>query len=107
MQELILLLHVCVCVALIALVLLQQGKGAEAGAAFGGGAGASQTFFGSQGATSFLVKFTAGLATVFFVTSLTLGIYASKNLSLTIGQDVMGQLSQPAKNEANSVGDVG
>lgn len=71
MQFIILLLHVLVCISLIALVLIQHGKGADIGAAFG--AGASQTVFGSSGASSFLMKLTGGLAAVFFATSIYLG----------------------------------
>ncbi len=70
MQTILLLVHVVIAVALVGLVLLQHGKGADAGAAFG--SGASQTVFGSQGSGSFLTRTTAVLATVFFVTSLTL-----------------------------------
>lgn len=73
MQILLNLLHILTCVALVALVLLQQGKGAEIGAAFG--SGASNTVFGSPGASSFLFKLTAGLAALFFVSSLGLGYY--------------------------------
>jgi preprotein translocase subunit SecG len=62
--------HVLLAASLIAIVLLQRGKGAEAGAAFG--AGASGTVFGSRGSSSFLSRTTAVLATLFFVTSLTL-----------------------------------
>ena len=71
MQQLILVIHVLVAAAIVALVLIQHGKGADVGAAFG--AGASNTMFGSQGSTSFLMKVTAALAAVFFATSLTLG----------------------------------
>lgn len=71
MQFIILLLHILVCFSLIVLVLLQQGKGADIGAAFG--SGASNTVFGSTGASSFLVKLTGGLALTFFLTSLFLG----------------------------------
>ena len=38
MQVAILMTHVAIAIALVVLILLQQGKGAEAGAAFGGGA---------------------------------------------------------------------
>ncbi|MCM2973590.1 preprotein translocase subunit SecG [Larsenimonas suaedae] len=79
MQVAILLVHVVLAIALIALVLIQQGKGAEAGAAFGGGA--SQTVFGSQGSTSFLAKFTGLLAALFFVTSLALAWFVSHDSS--------------------------
>jgi preprotein translocase subunit SecG len=63
-------LHVFLAVAIIALVLLQRGKGADAGAGFG--AGASGTVFGARGSSTALSKATAILATLFFVTSLTL-----------------------------------
>lgn len=71
MQQIIFIIHVLTAICLVALVLLQQGKGANVGAAFG--SGASQTMFGSAGSLPFLVKITAILATIFFITSLTLG----------------------------------
>ena len=76
-HTLILVAHVVVAVALVALVLLQQGKGADAGAAFG--SGASATMFGSQGSASFLSRTTAILATVFFLTSLTLAYFSTQS----------------------------
>ena len=80
-HTLILVAHVVVAVALIALVLLQQGKGADAGAAFG--SGASATMFGSQGSASFLSRTTAVLATVFFLTSLTLAYFSTQTSAPT------------------------
>ncbi|WP_163832346.1 preprotein translocase subunit SecG [Spartinivicinus ruber] len=74
METLVLIGHVLAALALIGLILLQQGKGAEAGASFGGGA--SQTIFGSQGAGNFLTRVTAILATVFFITSFSLALFA-------------------------------
>ncbi|MEC9483395.1 MAG: preprotein translocase subunit SecG [Halomonas sp.] len=76
MQIAILMIHVAIAIALVALVLLQQGKGAEAGAAFGGGA--SQTVFGSRGSGNFLAKLTGVLAAAFFATSLALAYFASQ-----------------------------
>ncbi len=76
MQQIILIIHVVVAVCFIALVLLQHGKGADAGAAFG--SGASQTMFGSAGSLPFLVKVTAILAAIFFITSLSLGYLTAK-----------------------------
>ncbi len=76
METLVLASHVLLAAGIIALVLLQQGKGAEAGAAFGGGA--SQTVFGSQGTGSFLSRMTAVLATGLFVTSFVLAVYAKQ-----------------------------
>lgn len=72
----ILVIHIFTTIALITLVMLQTGKGAEAGAAFGGGA--SSTVFGSQGAGSFLTRTTAILATVFFITSLSLAYLSGR-----------------------------
>ena len=76
LQNIILVFHVLVAVGLIILVLLQQGKGADAGAAFG--SGASGTVFGSQGSASFLTRTTAILATLFFITSLSLAYLANQ-----------------------------
>ncbi|MFK8015819.1 MAG: preprotein translocase subunit SecG [Gammaproteobacteria bacterium] len=72
-QPIVIFAHVFVAVAIIALILLQQGKGADAGAAFG--AGASGTVFGAKGSASFLSRATGILATVFFATSLTLAYF--------------------------------
>ena len=74
MLTLIIVIHVIVAVAIVGLVLLQQGKGADAGASCG--AGASQTVFGSSGSGNFLVRATTVAATIFFVTSLSLAIFA-------------------------------
>jgi preprotein translocase subunit SecG len=79
MQTVLLIVHLLASVALIALVLLQQGKGADMGAAFG--SGASSTVFGSRGSASFLTRSTAVLATIFFITSLSLAYYSSKGIA--------------------------
>ena len=75
MQTLVLVLHVVAALGIVALVLLQHGKGADVGAAFGSGSAGS--LFGSAGASNFLSKSTAGLAAVFFATSLGLTYFAS------------------------------
>lgn len=79
MQTILLIVHVVAAAGLIGLVLLQQGKGAEMGAAFG--AGASATVFGAGGSASFLTRATGILATVFFVTSLSLAAFSGQNVS--------------------------
>ncbi len=76
MHESLMVVHVLAAVGLVALVLLQQGKGADIGAAFG--SGASQTLFGARGSANFLTRLTALLATVFFITSLTLAALAAR-----------------------------
>lgn len=81
MQQLILILHVLACFAIIALVLLQHGKGADVGASFG--SGGSNTMFGSAGTVPFLMKLTASIAALFFITSLTLGYMARSQMQQT------------------------
>ena len=94
LHNIILILHVIIAVSLVGLVLIQQGKGADAGAAFGGGA--SGTVFGSQGASSFLTRTTAILATAFFITSLTLTYLASERDQPESVVDSVPAVTQPA-----------
>ncbi len=54
MYTFLVIVQVIAAIALIVLVLLQQGKGADAGAAFG--SGASSSVFGAQGAANFLSR---------------------------------------------------
>jgi len=75
LNNILLVFHVMIAVAIVGLILIQQGKGADAGAAFG--SGASGTVFGSRGSASFLSRATAVLATLFFITSLSLAYLAS------------------------------
>ena len=71
--------HTLVAVLIIVLVLLQRGKGADAGAAFG--SGASGTVFGARGSSSFFSRATGILATIFFISSLTLAYMSSQRSS--------------------------
>ena len=91
MQTLIVVIHVIVAIVIVGLVLLQQGKGADAGASFG--AGASQTVFGASGSGNFLVKATTFAATIFFITSLSLAIFARNERSIdnNVGLPVLNQ----------------
>jgi len=75
MLTIVLILHVLLALTIIVLVLLQQGKGADAGAAFG--SGASGTVFGARGSGSFLTRMTTMFATLFFVTSIGLAVLAA------------------------------
>jgi preprotein translocase subunit SecG len=72
MYQVIIVIHVLLGLGIIGLILMQQGKGADAGAAFGTGSAGS--VFGAQGAASFLSRATAILATLFFITSLGLAV---------------------------------
>lgn len=73
LQTVVIVVHLLVALGVVVLVLLQQGKGADAGASFG--SGASATVFGSQGSTTFLSRFTAILAGVFFCDKSGLGLF--------------------------------
>ena len=76
LQTIVLVAHVGIALLIIGLVLLQRGKGADAGTGFG--AGASGTVFGARGSATFFSRMTGVLATVFFVTSLTLAYLATQ-----------------------------
>jgi len=75
LYNILLIVQIVVSAGIIVLVLMQQGKGADAGAAFG--SGASGTVFGSRGSANFLSRTTAILATVFFLNSIALAFLAS------------------------------
>ena len=91
LNHILLVVHVLVAVSVIGLILLQQGKGADAGAAFG--SGASGTVFGSQGSGTFLSRTTGILAAVFFATSLGLAYLANEGAKPT---SVVDQVTTPA-----------
>lgn len=77
MAQIVLIFHVVIAISLVVLVLLQHGKGADAGAAFG--SGASSTVFGARGSATFLSRITGLLAAGFFITSLTLAVFAARD----------------------------
>jgi len=101
MHDIVLVLHILVSAALIGLILVQHGKGADMGASFG----ASQTFFGSAGSANFLTRLTAGLATVFFITSLTLAYFSRHALKTesVIQQTDQSPVSAPVLPGADSL----
>jgi preprotein translocase subunit SecG len=76
LHSIVLIVHILIALFMIGLILIQRGKGADAGAAFG--AGASGTVFGASGSANFLSRATAVLATLFFVTSLSLAYLGSR-----------------------------
>ncbi|SBT06591.1 Protein-export membrane protein SecG [Candidatus Accumulibacter aalborgensis] len=102
----VLVVHIMAAIGVIGLVLVQHGKGADMGAAFG--SGASGSLFGATGSANFLSRATAVLATVFFVTSLSLAYLASSKPKTTgsVMQDAVksapvpvppaGSVDQPA-----------
>jgi preprotein translocase subunit SecG len=74
MQTVVIVIHLMVVVTMIGLVLLQKSEGGGLG--MGGGGGGGGGFLSSRGTSNVLTRATAILATVFFITSLTLSILA-------------------------------
>ncbi|MGS0939377.1 preprotein translocase subunit SecG [Pseudomonas luteola] len=105
LETLVVVVHLLMALGLVVLVLLQQGKGADAGASFG--AGASGTVFGSQGSATFLSRFTAILAAVFFATSLGLAYFAKEKanalqevgLPKPVAMQQVPEVQKPAAND--------
>lgn len=85
--------------SVIVLVLMQQGKGADAGAAFG--SGSAQGVFGSAGSGNFLSRATAIAATIFFVTCLALAyVMTNKNSQFDFqAEPTAVEQSAPAKSD--------
>ena len=102
LQTLITFAHGILCFAIVALVLLQRGKGADAGAGFG--AGASGTVFGARGSSTFFSKLTAVLATLFFITSMSLAWFATRPQAQQPESSVLDSLTtEPAADPAPAV----
>ncbi len=93
LQHLITFLHGLLCFSIVALVLLQRGKGADAGAGFG--AGASGTVFGARGSATFFSKLTAVLATLFFLTSMSLAWFATRPIA-EAPKSIVDTVTEPA-----------
>lgn len=70
METVVIVIHLMVVLALVGVVLLQRSEGGGLG--IGGGSG----FMTARGAANALTRATAILATIFFITSLTLSIIA-------------------------------
>lgn len=98
MYQVIIVIHVLLGLGIIGLVMMQQGKGADAGAAFG--TGSSGSVFGAQGAASFLSRTTAILAGLFFLTSLGLAILNSHK---GVAYDLMSTQPSPTMVEQDGV----
>jgi preprotein translocase subunit SecG len=97
-HTLLLIGHVLIAAFLIGSVLLQRGKGADAGAGFG--SGASGTVFGARGSANFLTRTTGILATLFFVTSLSLAFMGSQREATN---SIMETTEVPVQSELNFV----
>lgn len=98
METILTTIHIFAALFMIGVVLLQAGKGSGMGAAFGGGQ--SQAMFGNSSGMSFMGKLTAGVATVFMLTSISLAYLASTQDS------VVDDIEQPTVNEQPKLEDA-
>ena len=98
-NSLLLVFHVITAIIIVVLILLQKGKGADMGSAFG--AGASGTMFGSKGSANFLSRSTAVLATIFFITSLTLA-YLNKGTVVKNNDSILDTITIIEEDDQNN-----
>ena len=103
MSTVLLVVHLLVAIFLVALILLQRsGGGALDG--LGGGSGAGN-FLTARGTGNLLTRLTAIMATLFFLTSLSLSLYY-KDHGNTIGRSILdkpaAEASVPAEAATNS-----
>ncbi len=91
MITLLAIVHVIIAVLLVIFVLLQDSKGGAMGV-FGGGS--SNSFFGSTGATNFLVKATRWLAVGFAISCLTLTYVSTRRNTSVLDNTVIPQAPQ-------------
>lgn len=75
MATVLLVLHLMIAAGLVGVVLLQRSEGGGLGMGGGGGGG----FMTGRGTANLLTRVTAGLAALFFVTSISLTLLAKHN----------------------------
>lgn len=88
MDKVLLVLHLMIAAGLVGVVLLQRSEGGGLGM----GGGGSGSFMTGRGTANFLTRVTAGLATAFFITSITLTLIARQ------GSKPLSPLDFPALN---------
>ena len=73
METILIVVHLLIAIFLVCFILMQRSEGGALDG-LGGGSGASN-FLSARGTGNFLTKTTAILATLFFITSLSLSLY--------------------------------
>lgn len=96
MYTIILTIHITACVLMIVFILLQAGKGAGL-SVFGGGG--SDAIFAAPSGSSFMKKFTAGLAVTFGVTSLLLTLLSARLGQRSVTSQYQTQQSPPEQTQ--------
>ncbi|AMM84950.1 preprotein translocase subunit SecG [Martelella sp. AD-3] len=113
MQTVLIVIHLIIVVALAGVILIQRSEGGGLG--IGGGSG----FMTARGTANALTRTTAILATLFFITSLGLGILARyqgnpsdildriEQNAESDGQGILNQLGGSITTETPAAGDAG
>lgn len=98
-QSVVLVIHLILAVAIIGLVLLQRSEGGGLGIGNSGGIG---NFASARGTANALTRMTAIVALGFFITSLSLGILAAKQGTVSRGilEQVDAETLKKAEGEA-------
>lgn len=75
MSTILLVIHLLVAIFLVAFILLQRSGGGALEGLGGGSSSGGASFLTARGTGNFLTRATAVLATLFFITSLSLSLY--------------------------------
>jgi preprotein translocase subunit SecG len=94
MQTVLIVIHLMIVLALVGVVLIQRSEGGGLGV--GGGSG----FMSARGTANALTRTTAILATLFFITSLALGILARYESSPT---DILDRIPATQQGQGNGI----
>ena len=99
MGTLLLVVHLMICVFLVACILLQRSTGGALDG-LGGGSGASN-FLSARGTGNLLTRTTAILATMLFVTSISLALYyrGVARPTVSLADKVASQQNIPEKSD--------
>ncbi|MDO1583701.1 preprotein translocase subunit SecG [Rhizobium oryzicola] len=94
MQTVLIVIHLMIVLALVGVVLIQRSEGGGLG--IGGGSG----FMSARGTANALTRTTAILATLFFITSLVLGILARYESKPT---DILDRIPASQQGQGNGI----
>jgi preprotein translocase subunit SecG len=94
MQTVLIVIHLMIVLALVGVVLIQRSEGGGLG--IGGGSG----FMSARGTANALTRTTAILATLFFITSLALGILARYEARPT---DILDRIPATQQGSGNGI----
>lgn len=94
MQTVLIVIHLMIVLALVGVVLIQRSEGGGLG--IGGGSG----FMSARGTANALTRTTAILATLFFVTSMVLGIMARHESRPT---DILDRIPATQQGQGNGI----